>query len=341
MKGLALVDSNEAPSVRLRLLPFLPSLAARGLEFEVQPFDRSDLRRWRQIARARDVDVVWWSRRLAPPWESAWLRRCARRLVVDLDDALWRRDQEPHESLLRRWRLRALARRADVVVAGAASLARELATVGVRAEVLVTPHAAPHGDADTRAHSTARSATPTLLWIGQPSTWRYVAPFAAAWSRRPTSHAASRLLVLGAPAGTAAPGLEARPWSREAERAALEEAWVGLAPLPDDPWTRGKCGARLQAYLAAGLHALASPVGAQAELAAQFWGVTPWPAGDDGVALACAALSDPARGGVRQAAVAAALARERSVERLGGALFAFLTGSRTVGGGVAEGGRGS
>jgi glycosyltransferase involved in cell wall biosynthesis len=56
------------------------------------------------------------------------------------------------------------------------------------------------------------------------------------------------------------------PWSEAAEGEALADCDVGLAPLADDSWTRGKAGYRCVQYAAAGLPTVASPVGAQCEV---------------------------------------------------------------------------
>jgi glycosyltransferase involved in cell wall biosynthesis len=98
---------------------------------------------------------------------------------------------------------------------------------------------------------------------------------APAWERIRRSRADVRLLTVGS--GIASdpgfPGAEHRAWSARSEAESLAESDVGLAPLPDDPWSRGKCAARLLTYLAAGVAAVASPVGAQQELADEVGGV--------------------------------------------------------------------
>ena len=60
--------------------------------------------------------------------------------------------------------------------------------------------------------------------------------------------------------------VELIPWDATTEARELKQLRVGLAPLPRDAWTHGKCGLRLLQYLAAGIPAVASPVGTQAEL---------------------------------------------------------------------------
>ncbi|MSR45518.1 MAG: hypothetical protein EXS13_00350 [Planctomycetes bacterium] len=311
MKVLALVESIADASVRLRLEPLLAPLARSGVEVRIEAIARSGPRRWRQLAGARAFDAVWWQRRLPQPWESGWLARCSRRLIVDLDDAVWRRDHAPFDSWSRSWRARTLLHRAQVVTVGAPTLAAELLELGVTAVVLPTPVVA------AASGGGVRSKTPLLVWVGQPATWPYVAPFMTQWARVRDAVPGVRWRIVGAVNQVASgDGLEYEPWSAEAETRALAEAWIGLAPLPDDPWTRGKCGARLQSYLAAGIVALASPVGGQADLMREFGAAHPWTLGSDGVAEVCSLLRECSQTDPVSVAAGARLLAERSATRI-------------------------
>ena len=106
---------------------------------------------------------------------------------------------------------------------------------------------------------------------------------------------ALRVRVIADVAPDLGPGVEVEfvPWTPAGWREALAGCAVGIAPLPDDPWTRGKCGLRVLLLLAAARPVVASPVGVQAHQVQS--GVTGWhaPDGDAWVAALLEALHQP------------------------------------------------
>jgi glycosyltransferase involved in cell wall biosynthesis len=105
-------------------------------------------------------------------------------------------------------------------------------------------------------------------WIGSPSTAAYLKlilePLRLLALERPV-----KLIVIGAKAPDI-PGVETvqHPWSLATEVALIQSFHVGVMPLPDTPWTRGKCAYKLIQYMSCGVPVVASPVGANTKLVA-------------------------------------------------------------------------
>ena len=211
-----------------------------------------------------------------------------RRLVLDVDDAIWL-DSSPDAGGHRLARLKGTARklrwlaeRADAVVAGNDLLADWLGRYS--ANVVVVPSLVEHRDFPPRSH--AQSGRIVLGWLGSPST----APALAAL-REPLRALARNagkiefeLLVVGG-APPAAPGIPVREerWSEESEREFLRTVDIGLMPLPDNAWTRGKCAYKALQYMAAGIPVVADDVGVSAQVIGHERGGLIVPAGGDWV----------------------------------------------------------
>jgi len=204
---------------------------------------------------------------LAPSLALERMETGGRRLIYDVDDAVWLsgRQTAGHSlSFLKgaARKVRWLAERADHVIAGSQILAEHL---GRHSDAItVVPSLVDPATYVVREHE--QTSTITLGWIGSPTTARYLNRLApvleqfAEGSTRPV-----RLVVVGG----AAPDLhrveaDERRWSQEAERQALAEMDIGLMPLQDTPWARGKCAYKALQYMACGIPPLVSNVAASA-----------------------------------------------------------------------------
>jgi glycosyltransferase involved in cell wall biosynthesis len=194
-----------------------------------------------------------------------------RRLIWDVDDAIWldtSREARMHPlAFLKgtRRKVRWLADRADQVIAGNRLLAEWLAEHSDR--VSVVPSLVETRNVPVKRHR--EDETITLAWIGSAATARYLAPMRVLFPRlrRAVPERSYRLLVVGGQIGTVEGAeVEQLAWSPEAEGRALAEADIGLMPLPDTPWTKGKCAYKALQYMSAGIPAIADDVGVTSEV---------------------------------------------------------------------------
>jgi glycosyltransferase involved in cell wall biosynthesis len=201
--------------------------------------------------------------KLSPP-ELMQLRRLAHSVVFDVDDAIYYRrprrlGQEPDRSWWRRFKFARTCALADLVVAGNRTLARRAALSAGRVEVVPTPVDL----ARYEQHSGRAKSPHTLVWIGLPENIVYLELVRPVVARLASEFPRLSLRVVS----SASPDwpdvpVEFVPCSSETEVSSLLSAGIGVMPLTDDDWTRGKCAFKLIQYMAAALPCVGSAVGA-------------------------------------------------------------------------------
>lgn len=259
---LFLAPGRAGPSVRFRVEQWRPPLAAHGLPSDVGDLDVPIAKRLvllRSASRYRRVVV---HRAFLSPPEVALLRRASGGFVFDFDDALMFRDSSRRRqpSWQRRARLGRMLRSADRVIAGNRYLADWAASrAGARVTVLPTVV-----DLERFPDDPPPAGDPVVGWIGTRPNLPYLEALLPALA--PLRERARLRVVCDAPPAGGDPPVEFRPWSLARETDELRELRVGLMPLPDDPWTRGKCALKILQCFAAHVPVVCSPVGTNREV---------------------------------------------------------------------------
>src|SRR4051794_39140362 len=170
----ALVESPEHVCCRYRVQAFRPYLEAAGHRLEVVSRPRSWWA-WLRVGHTlRKADAVILQRKLLAPWPLYALRRAARRLIFDFDDAVFLRDSYAPRGMVsarRRRRFAAMVRAADAVAAGNRLLHAHAVLEAVGARVRVIPTCVDPARYPVAEHRRAEEGV-ELVWVGSSSTLR-------------------------------------------------------------------------------------------------------------------------------------------------------------------------
>jgi glycosyltransferase involved in cell wall biosynthesis len=267
VNAVFIVPSLSEASARVRVRQALPCLESEGVRGDLREIPARSGPRWAFFRDLKKAEVVVLHRKLFNFLEFAFLRRHTRRLVFDFDDAVMFRDSFRRNPFSRRRARRFLntVRKADGVVAGNLYLKDRALDAGAPGEVRIIPSAV-----DPSAYpesSPTREGGLVLGWIGQHSTLPYledVLPALEDLSR--TAPGLSLRVISDRFPHSEGLRIDAQIWSEGEEGELLRPVDIGLMPLRDDPWSKGKCGYKILQFFASGKPVVASPVGVNREL---------------------------------------------------------------------------
>jgi glycosyltransferase involved in cell wall biosynthesis len=281
---------REAASTRQRFLQYIPPLATAGIELTYRPLLddayvrslvtgehwsrinilRAYAERLVQIVRRRQSDLLWVHGELFPYLPAAFDKlvfRSGTPMVYDCDDAFFVPYEEHSSGVVRRL----LSGKLESLIAGASAATcgneflRDYALRFCKNSMLFPTVV----DTDIYCPALAKGDDSlTIGWIGSPSTWENVRPILPLLGQVCAGRDI-RFRVVGAGIAAEAdsfPGLELAPWSEDKEVREVQTFDIGISPLVDAPFQRGKSGYKLVQYMACGVPAVASPVGANATI---------------------------------------------------------------------------
>lgn len=301
---------DEAACTRFRLTQLVQPLADRGIRVTVSPFldsrtfstlykrselsrtalglARCALRRLGDVRAARHADLIFVQREamlFGPPvLETLTTRGFQKRpMVLDLDDATYLSYVSLTYGRLARllkWpgKTESLIRAATLVTCGNREIADQVKAFGgcpvVVPTVVDTERFRPRPEADRRM--------PVVGWIGSHSTFDYLRSVIPALSEVARRHPFQLLVVGSGEEDLTIEGVDVvcRPWSLPREVEDFQSLDVGLYPLIETEWSRGKSGFKAIQYMAVGIPFVATPIGVLSDI------------GEAGVTHYCAASHD-------------------------------------------------
>lgn len=266
VKVLFITQKKDAPSTKWRLLQFVPHFEKAGVACTIEEMSSGIVARLSQAKRAQDFDVTVLQKRLLPKLILNRLRKHAKALIFEFDDVVTlKRDDEGsiRESPTKDRRFRRTVRMADAIVTTNETLAEHARREGAALDrVHVLPTVIDLARWQPREHP-GPGPEITIGWMGTPANLASVEILKAPLARlcRRNEHVRVKI-VCESPIALEGVRLIHTPFSAEREVSDVRSFDIAVAPLVEDPWTRGKVSTKLLAYFGAGLPVVASDVNA-------------------------------------------------------------------------------
>lgn len=248
------------PSSRVRVLNLLPELQKEKIHAKTIKYPKKIFEKISLIKKFKQFDVVFLQKKLPTPLEAKLLRRFAKRLVFDFDDAIYYRHDESEilESSSRYLKFKSVIKNADIVIAGNRILANYASQFNKN--IIVIPSAVETHNVPIKDYE--RIGDKTIIgWVGGEINLIHL-DLISSVLRKLSSEYKMQVRILSSKV-IAIPSVEVKfiPWKLETQEKEIALFDIGVMPLPKTKHSEGKCGYKALQYMAAAVPPVVSDVG--------------------------------------------------------------------------------
>jgi len=254
---------------RFRVKEFIPFFNENGVEVELIRVSNNILSRYKNFKALSHFDIVIVQRKLLSPIDLYFVRHFTKKMVFDFDDSIMYRSSSHgnHYSWTRMNKFKSMMKTVDGVLAGNTYLKNEASKFISPDNIYLMPTIVDLKEYSIKNYDNANKDF-IIGWIGTSGNLHYLKSIAPALDKLNKKYGNIKLKIV-CDSFFDLNNIEVikKIWRPEDVENDLKSFDVGLMPIADDLWTRGKCGLKVVQYLAAGVPAVASPVGLNRDLA--------------------------------------------------------------------------
>lgn len=265
----------DKASFKFRVVQYLPYFEQKGIQYDILVLPRGLLSRRQFFRQLSAYDVIFWQKRLLGKIDLWDLRRNSRYLIYDFDDSVMYKDAKNGDYYSRPLanRFQNMVRAADLVIAGNEFLERQAAQFIDTDKLVRIPSVVDLDIWELPSHKPHTTEDIIIGWLGSQSTLSYWIDKLSVWKSISRKYPEVIFKVICDDTERTFSSSEykdlrfqAAEWTEARQVQDCAEFDIGIMPLPDNPWTNGKCGFKLIQYLSLAKAAVASPVGVNTKI---------------------------------------------------------------------------
>jgi len=270
MNVLFIVKPEDFPSARIRVRNLLPILIRNKIEPVVEVISHKYWRRRRLFASAGQFSAVVLQKELVSIREIMFLRKHAKSLIFDFDDAVYFNpvftadniDAQRCPKTLDRFT--SIINSADKIIVANDILLKQTRAINPNIPVQIIPSAV---EMDIVVKDDYQLSSPPIIgWVGLGINLRFLMNFAPAFLKLAKEMEIRLRIISSCSIDIPGVNVEFKEWDLKTQYAEIAKFDIGIMPLTSNPYTEGKSAYKLLQYMAAGVPALASAVGANKKI---------------------------------------------------------------------------
>ena len=266
LKVYFLIQEWEHPASRYRVLQYVPYLKESRIESKVALFPDSFCKWMKLFSKIQDYDIIFIQKKRLWRWQLWYLRRKHIKIIYDFDDAVMFKSPVDGggKSFKRERTFARMVRHSNLIIAGNQYLKTQ--ALPYNKNIAIIPTAIDTSKYTMKDYSRNKEKV-TIGWIGSKSSLPFLKELTPAFDHLANHHDDIELKIICNDFFDCEkmPVIK-KTWALEDENSDLQDIDIGLAPLPNHEWTKGKCATKLLQYLSIGIPVVCSPVGVHNEI---------------------------------------------------------------------------